>query len=45
MDAAEGGVEYIVAITEGVPAQDAARLYNELKRNFTDVKLLGPNCP
>jgi succinyl-CoA synthetase alpha subunit len=45
MEAAEGGVEFIVAITEGVPAQDEAWFYNELKRNFPDVQLLGPNCP
>jgi succinyl-CoA synthetase alpha subunit len=45
MDAAEGGVEFIVCITEGVPAQDEAWFYNELKRNFPTVRLLGPNCP
>ena len=45
MEAAEGGVEFIVCITEGVPAQDEARFYNELKRNFPNVRLLGPNCP
>ena len=45
MEAAEGGVKFIVAITEGVPAQDEAWFYNELKRNFPDVQLLGPNCP
>jgi succinyl-CoA synthetase alpha subunit len=45
MDAAEGGVEFIVCITEGVPAQDEARFYNELKRNYPNVRLLGPNCP
>ena len=45
MEAAEGGVKMIVVITEGVPAQDEARFYNDLKRNFPDVQLLGPNCP
>ncbi len=45
MDAAIGGVEFIVCITEGVPAQDEAWFYNELKRNFPNVRLLGPNCP
>ncbi|MCU1462212.1 MAG: succinyl-CoA synthetase, alpha subunit [Acidimicrobiales bacterium] len=45
MDAAEGGVELIVVITEGVPAQDEARFYNRLRRDFPDVRLLGPNCP
>jgi len=45
MEAAEGGVEMIVVITEGVPAQDEAYFYNKLKRDFPDVQLLGPNCP
>ena len=45
MDAAEGGVEFIVCITEGVPAHDEAWFYNELKRDFPNVRLLGPNCP
>ncbi len=45
MEAAEGGVEFIVVITEGVPAQDEAWFYNELKRDFPQVQLLGPNCP
>ena len=45
MEAAEGGVKMIVVITEGVPAHDEAVFYNDLKRNFPDVQLLGPNCP
>lgn len=45
MEAAEGGLEFIVCITEGVPAQDEAWFFNELKRNFPQVRLLGPNCP
>jgi succinyl-CoA synthetase alpha subunit len=45
MEAAEGGVEFIVCITEGVPAQDEAWFYNKLKRDFPNVQLLGPNCP
>ena len=45
LEAAEGGVEFVVAITEGVPAHDEARLYNRLCRDFPDVQLLGPNCP
>ena len=32
-------------ITEGVPAQDEAWFFNELKRDHPDVQLLGPNCP
>ncbi|MBQ91188.1 MAG: succinate--CoA ligase subunit alpha [Acidimicrobiaceae bacterium] len=45
LEAAEGGVEFVVAITEGVPAHDEGRLYNRLRRDFPDVQLLGPNCP
>jgi succinyl-CoA synthetase alpha subunit len=45
MEAAEGGVEFIVCITEGVPAHDEAWFYNKLRRDFPDVRLLGPNCP
>ena len=45
LEAAEGGVKLIVVITEGVPAQDEARFFNVLKRDFPDVQLLGPNCP
>jgi len=45
MEAAEGGIEFIVCITEGVPAQDEAWFYNELQRDFPQVRLLGPNCP
>ena len=45
MEAAEGGVEFIVGITEGVPAHDEAWFFNKLKRDFPDVQLLGPNCP
>src|SRR5262245_23466964 len=45
IDAAEGGVEFIVCITEGVPAHDEAWFFNKLKRDFPNVQLLGPNCP
>jgi succinyl-CoA synthetase alpha subunit len=45
MEAAEGGVTFIVAITEGVPAHDEAWFFNKLKRDYPGVQLLGPNCP
>jgi succinyl-CoA synthetase alpha subunit len=45
MDAAAGGVEFIVVITEGVPAHDEAYFYNALRRDYPNVRLLGPNCP
>ncbi len=34
MEAAEGGITFIVAITEGVPAHDEAWFFNKLQRDF-----------
>jgi succinyl-CoA synthetase alpha subunit len=45
MEAAEGGITFIVCITEGIPAQDEALFYNRLRRFHPDTRLLGPNCP
>jgi succinyl-CoA synthetase alpha subunit len=45
IEAAEGGVELVIVITEGVPAHDEARFYNRLRRDFPRTRLLGPNCP
>ena len=43
MEAADAGIPLIVAITEGVPVLDMARV----KRFVTErgVRLIGPNCP
>jgi succinyl-CoA synthetase alpha subunit len=45
LEAAEAGIEFVVCITEGIPAQDEAVAYNRLKRDFPGTRLLGPNCP
>jgi succinyl-CoA synthetase alpha subunit len=45
IEAAEAGIEFIVCITEGVPAQDEAWFFNKLRRDFPGTRLLGPNCP
>jgi succinyl-CoA synthetase alpha subunit len=45
LDAAQAGIEFIVCITEGIPAQDEAVVYNRLVRDFPNTRLLGPNCP
>lgn len=45
IEAAEAGIELVVVITEGVPAQDEALFFNDLKRRFPGTQLLGPNCP
>jgi succinyl-CoA synthetase alpha subunit len=44
-EAAEAGIEFIVVITEGVPAHDEATFYNWLRRYHPGTRLLGPNCP
>jgi succinyl-CoA synthetase alpha subunit len=44
MEAAEAGIKVIVCVTEHIPAKDQALMYNELKLNYPDVRLLGPNC-
>ncbi len=45
LEAAGAGVAVIVAITEGIPAHDEAKLYNYLRHTAPDVALIGPNCP
>jgi succinyl-CoA synthetase alpha subunit len=45
LEAAEAGIEFIVVITEGVPAHDEAFFFNMLKSRFPRTQLLGPNCP
>jgi len=45
LEAAAAGVPLIVCITEGIPAQDEARVYNALVDDFPGIRLLGPNCP
>jgi len=42
-EALDSPVDLVVAITEGIPAQDMARVYKRLGE--TDTHLIGPNCP
>jgi succinyl-CoA synthetase alpha subunit len=42
-EAADAGIQLIVCISEGVPANDMLKLYNYLK--MKGVRLIGPNCP
>jgi succinyl-CoA synthetase alpha subunit len=44
MEAADAGIRVIVAITEGIPVLDMARVMRFLA-NFPDARLVGPNCP
>jgi len=43
MEAADAGIAFIVAITEGVPVLDMTRVYPFVKEK--GARLLGPNCP
>ena len=43
MEAADAGIAFIVAITEGVPVLDMTKVYPFVKER--GVRLLGPNCP
>ncbi len=43
MEAADAGVPFIVAITEGIPVLDMARVYPFVQEK--GARLLGPNCP
>jgi succinyl-CoA synthetase alpha subunit len=43
MEAADAGIRFIVAITEGVPVNDMTKVYPFVKEK--GARLLGPNCP
>jgi succinyl-CoA synthetase alpha subunit len=45
LEAAEGGIPFIVCISEGIPAHDEARVFNTLAEHHPGTRLLGPNCP
>ncbi len=45
LEAATAGIGIIVCITEGIPAQDEALVFNTLRRDFPGTRLVGPNCP
>jgi succinyl-CoA synthetase alpha subunit len=43
MEAADGGIKVIVAITEGIPTKDMMYVKEFIKSR--DCRLIGPNCP
>lgn len=46
MEAADAGIRYCVAITDGIPSQDMIRVKRYMRRYKADDKMLltGPNC-
>jgi succinyl-CoA synthetase alpha subunit len=44
VEAAEAGIELIIAITEGVPVLDMVRVRKQIDA-MDDCRLVGPNCP
>jgi malate-CoA ligase subunit alpha len=46
MEAADSGIKYCVAITDGIPAQDMIRVKRYMRRYRADAKMVltGPNC-
>jgi succinyl-CoA synthetase alpha subunit len=45
LEAVEAGIELVVAITEGIPVLDMARVAERLSVKGTRSRLVGPNCP
>ena len=45
LEAAAAGMDMVVCITEGIPAQDEARVYSQLRHHYPSIRLIGPNCP
>jgi succinyl-CoA synthetase alpha subunit len=44
MEAADGGIELVVCITEGIPVVDMLKAMTFLK-DHPNTRLIGPNCP
>ena len=43
LEAIDAGIELVIAITEGIPVRDMARVKKRL--NESNARLIGPNCP
>ncbi|MBN8634324.1 MAG: succinate--CoA ligase subunit alpha [Anaerolineae bacterium] len=44
LEAAAGGVPFIVCVTEHITMHRQAEVFNTLKRDYPNTRLLGPNC-
>ncbi|MFN8563691.1 MAG: succinate--CoA ligase subunit alpha [Anaerolineae bacterium] len=44
LESAEAGVPFVVCVTEHIPMHEQARVYNILKEQYPNTRLLGPNC-
>jgi succinyl-CoA synthetase alpha subunit len=45
LESYDAGIDVIVAITEGIPAMDMARVVSYLRVSNRSPRLIGPNCP
>ncbi|MBI3297743.1 MAG: succinate--CoA ligase subunit alpha [Elusimicrobia bacterium] len=48
LEAFDAGIKLVIAITEGIPVLDMARVKADLvrrRRDGQDLRLIGPNCP
>jgi len=45
VEAMDSGIEVIVCITEGIPVKDMMMVKDYMRKNYPNVKLIGPNCP
>jgi len=45
LEAADAGIQVCVAITEGCPAGDMAKVFAVLRGRGSQMVLIGPNCP
>jgi succinyl-CoA synthetase alpha subunit len=45
LESYDAGIEVIVAITEGIPAMDMAKVVGYIRRGADGASLIGPNCP
>ena len=43
LEAVDAGIDLVIAITEGIPVRDMAKVKNRLEGSNT--RLIGPNCP